>query len=195
MSAVDFVALGGKLRSGKDVIADYLVEKHGFVKMGMSDPLHTALLTLNPIIAWEGDRPVTYSRAVMRWGYVKTKERYPEARRLLQALGTDVVRNQVDENAWARASARRVQEARDTGSRVVLTGVRFPNELEMVRSLNGVSVYVTRPGLPQQPLTHASEDSLGLVDFDHGVVNDFSIEALYARVDALLDRVNRLRDH
>ena len=44
------IGLGGKLRAGKDAVGDYLEEKHDFVKLGMSDALNEALLTLNPWI-------------------------------------------------------------------------------------------------------------------------------------------------
>ena len=33
------IALSGKKRSGKDTVADYLVERFGFVKYGFADPI------------------------------------------------------------------------------------------------------------------------------------------------------------
>ena len=45
------ITFSGALRSGKDTAADYLVAKHGFVKFQFSEPLHDAMMALDPIVA------------------------------------------------------------------------------------------------------------------------------------------------
>jgi hypothetical protein len=44
------IGIGGKLRSGKDTVADHLVSAHGFTKLGTSSPLLRAALVLDPVI-------------------------------------------------------------------------------------------------------------------------------------------------
>ena len=87
------IGLGGKLRAGKDAVADYLEEHHDFVKMGMSDALNDALLKLNPYIPTEriyADGEWVVPAGIHRYqdlydevGYVEAKKN-PEVRRLLR---------------------------------------------------------------------------------------------------------------
>lgn len=72
----------------------------------------------------------------------------PGVRVLLQRLGTDVVRDMVDEDAWVDIMRFRVECLLREGKKVVVTGIRFPNELEAIRGfgvrLCGLSVLVLR---------------------------------------------------
>lgn len=186
-----FIGLGGHLRSGKDTVADRLVAEHGFTKLGMSDALHEAMLALDPIIAYRhvatGRFPLRYSDSISDIGYVSTKKEHPEVRRLLQKLGTEVGRDMIGENTWVDIIARKVDALLKDGRDVAVTGIRFPNELRMVRSLGGTAVWVDRPGLDSaSPAAHASETSVDDSMFDRMLVNDGTLEHLYAITDNLV---------
>lgn len=60
-------------------------------------------------------------------------------RTLLEDIGTEIARNQVDSNIWTECARRRIQSFRfDPNIRaVVLTDVRFPDEAAMVREEQG----------------------------------------------------------
>lgn len=135
------VGIGGPLGSGKDALADYLVENHGYQKTFMSEPLHEALATINPWIVFEQDPqhdgivyPTRYVDLVELVGYTEAK-RTPEVRRLLQALGTEVGRNMMGETVWTDMAQKKIRSWRSKGLPVVITGIRFPNELEMIREM------------------------------------------------------------
>lgn len=204
------VGIGGKLASGKDAISDHLVNKHGWVKFGMSDALAEALYTLNPWIelptglGWKNRftaflarlfrRPVRpvfmqYQKLYDALGYVRAKE-YTEVRRLLQVLGTEVGRKQLsDGSLWTDIMERKVRQAAAEGvPGVIMTGIRFPNELDMVEDLEGESWWVSRPNKTNTTSTaaHASENSVGEVDFDRCIKNDGTLEDLYRKVDDLV---------
>ncbi|WP_217181629.1 hypothetical protein [Streptomyces sp. AC495_CC817] len=194
--APPLIALGGRLRSGKDVVADWLVEKHGFVKIGMSDALHEAMLAIDPIIdehAVAADEGVLvhrihYSEAIASEGYVEAKKR-PEVRRLLQNLGTEVGRDMIGENVWVNIMARKIDDHRGAGHPVVVTGIRFPNEVQMVRDLAGTAVWIERPGEHAPTSTaaaHPSETSVQSSDFDDVIVNDGSLGELQAKASELV---------
>lgn len=196
------IGLGGRLRSGKDVVADRLVEKHGYVKLGMSDALHEAMLAIDPIVTheemvlvrktseglqWRRDTPARYSEIVEHIGYVEAKK-IPEVRRLLQNLGTDVGRNMIDENVWVNVMARKIDDHRGAGHPVVVTGLRFPNEVQMVEELGGLAAWVERPGLHATSAgtaAHASENSVSAADFHLTIDNSSDLEALEAQADGL----------
>jgi hypothetical protein len=203
------VGVGGRLRHGKDAVADRLVDAHGWVKFGMSDPLATAAYTLNPWIlmptalGWKNrftaflarvfrvpPRPVfmRYQQLQDMLGYVGVKE-YEEARRILQVLGTEVGRKQFDENFWVDLMVKNVRKAIEAGAPgVIVTGVRFPNELDAIMDeLDGETWWVHRPALAETAsAAHASENSVNAVDFERVVVNDGTLEDLYRKVDALV---------
>lgn len=179
------VGLGGLLRSGKDTVADYLVEKHGYTKMGMSDPLLKMALVLDPIIPIpESPNSMRLSKIVDLVGYVQAKQ-YPEVRRFLQMLGTEVGRNMIDSNLWVNLAEKNIEKVVDGGGKVVLTGIRFENELNLIRDMDGENVWVERPSVRQntEHSQHASEATLTPDDFDRTLLNHGSLEDLYWVVD------------
>lgn len=196
--------IGGKLAAGKDVVADYLVENHGFVKLGMSDALHEAALKLNPIVStwldiddYSGAYVVmqtTYQQATEDFGYVDAKETYPEYRRFLQVLGTEVGREMFGVNVWIDIMMTKIMKLSDEGKDVVVTGIRFPNEVEMINKLwlmedDAKSIWVKRPpqNAAQAVVAHASENSVTEDDFDVVLYNNGTKEELYEQVEELIE--------
>lgn len=200
------IGLGGKLRAGKDEIADHLVRHHGYVKIGMSDALHEAMLALDPIVivdefvqypegapgyGWNTPRKqMRYAELCEAVGYTEAKKK-PEVRRLLQALGTEVGRKMIGEDTWTNIVRRRIDEFEKRGIPVVLTGLRYPNELQLITgkySPTAWLLWVERPGA-EAPSTataaHSSENSVGADDFTFVLHNDGTLEELYAKVDKL----------
>lgn len=171
------IALGGRKESGKDTFAE-LAQRYlpNTRIIGFSDSLNDSLVTLNPIV--EGE--LRYSDFVTKYGYMSAKT-HPEVRRLLLFLGTEVGR-ELDEDLWVNQMRKRLDKAREDGIDVVfITGVRYPNELGLLREVKADLVYVERPSIANategrlaQNTTHSSETSLSKQDFDHVVVNDSS---------------------
>lgn len=191
------IGLGGKKTAGKDVVADHLVAAHGFVKLGMSDPLADSLYILNPRIEighglYSGDivkeqfipgQLYWYRDIVDVVGYVEAKT-IIEVRQWLQVLGTEVGRELLGEDVWVQAAKKSILAELNRGSSVVITGVRFSNELLMVESLGGFPVYVWRD-LPQTD-THPSENGLDKHNFEFVIRNTSTLEALRSATDEFL---------
>jgi hypothetical protein len=207
----ELLGLGGKLRAGKDAVGDYLAENKNFVKLGMSDALNEALLKLDPWIPVVGERVVEhweteeesgtkyyYEGDWLRYrkfhellGYVEAKKN-PEVRRLLQVLGTEVGREMIDPDVWVKIAEAKIKKLWSEGHNVVITAVRFPNELEMIARLGGTTVWVERPeearGVSEGVNgAHASETSVSRDDFDLTIDNTGTLEDLYGWTDAILD--------
>ncbi|WIB65406.1 hypothetical protein [Curtobacterium sp. MCBD17_040] len=200
-----FIGFGGYLRSGKDTIADHLVDAHGFVKLNMSAPIRDFLLAVNPIIyakpltkrqalAALFGRPVDYTYLRYReyeqlaGGYTEAKK-HPEARALLQRIGYDGGRLVIGDDVWTNLIARTVAEYRQAGVGVIISGIRFPNEQTLVREHGGRLVWVDRPSLPKPTNTtagHATEQTLTADTFDDVLVNDGSLTDLYRAGERLL---------
>jgi len=193
------IALGGQLRAGKDEVAQHLANKHGYVVMGMSDNLNQALLALNPWINTamaypEVQRYREYHDAI---GYVEAKKN-PEVRRLLQVLGTEVGRNMISQDVWVNMAERTIREHWAQNKKVVITAVRFPNEIEMVRRLGGTTVWIERASEARTDaqgdiLAHASENSVSADDFEHFLDNDSTLDELFLKVDEALQILEVLK--
>lgn len=196
------IGFGGRLAAGKDAMADYLVEEHGWIKLNMSAPLHDAMMALNPWILTQtpiSSGQVRYVDLVERVGYTAAKEN-PEVRRLLQALGTEVGRNMFGENVWVDIANHNISELRSQGFNVAITGIRFPNEIKMIKEnkwhlgseegKGGTLVWVERPGMIETAdygsmLKHVSE-IISKDEFDMTIINDGTLEDLYAQAEAYL---------
>lgn len=207
------IGLGGKLRAGKDAVADYLVQRHGYVKIGMSDALHEAMLALDPIVivdefvqypegapgyGWNTPRKqMRYAELCEAVGYTEAKKK-PEVRRLLQVLGTEVGRKMIGEDTWTNIVRRRIDEFEKRGIPVVLTGLRYPNELAIINERHGggaITIWVERPGVEApsaSTASHSSENSVTVEDFDFVLENDGTLAQLYAKVDTIAAEVSTL---
>lgn len=158
------LALSGWARSGKDTVADVLT-RYGYERRSFADPLREALHRLDPVINGEG---LALSAALEKSGgpvsrdaWEHVKARFPEVRRLLQALGTEVGRDMISEDIWADLGTRDIEP----GSLVVFADCRFPNEADAVKHLGGEVWRIRRPG--NSPANgHCSETALDGWPFD-----------------------------
>lgn len=200
MTAPLLLGLGGRLRSGKGTVANRLVGEHGFIKFGMSDPLLEHALTVDPWINVNAAPTnlggleartgvfVRLSALVDRVGYVEAKKN-PEVHRFLQKSGVEGGRQFHGEDVWVNALAPKIDLALANGYSVVVTGIRFPNELRMIHQFAGLSMWVDRPAVDSDtPASgHASESSVAAEDFDRIITNDGTLEDLYAAVDSFME--------
>lgn len=193
------VGIGGRLAAGKDAVADHLVAKHGFVKLGMSDPLLDVTVASNPLIRVTLREALRlrirpgHSRAkdlVERLGYVEAKT-IADFRAYMQHLGTDAGRQVIYEDVWVDVAVRRMNALVAEGKSVVITGVRYPNEVAMFGRVAGgdvTTVWVERYSQAQgQTATHISEQSVDASMFGVTIHNTGSLDMLYQRAERLLN--------
>lgn len=210
------IAVGGWYECGKDAFADHLVARNAFRKTWMSYSLHNWLLTQNPwikldveVMGLDGNirHPgefETYAWLDYNVGYVEMK-RQEEVRRALQKTGTDCGRKLADWDMWVKAMSKILTSWIDGGERaIIVTGVRYPNELDALVKLGAETVWVERPEARRRhearlredservtqgldPLMHDSETALGPEDFSSILMNDSDLEELRRRAEAWHD--------
>lgn len=95
-------------------------------------------------------------------------------REVLQVIGTDIFREMVYNNVWAEVPFK---QAWPKNTVVIMPDCRFPNEIEAVKSNNGIVIRLTRQtGLNDN---HFSETALdNYTDFQYTYENDKSITEL-----------------
>lgn len=203
------LGFGGKLQSGKDAVADYLVERHGFVKVNMSDPIDLFAGAVNPIIDAVVHltrkpgllgllRPRSIEVELIRYqdlraqvGFTEAKK-HAEFRGTLMRVGYEGGRQVIDDNIWTDKAAQTIASHRASGHGVVLSGVRFDNEQDLIRGAGGTLVWVDRPGLTATVNAgHATENGLDPDTFDLRLANTGTLDDLYAKADELLSAVTR----
>ena len=156
------VGLAGKMGAGKDFVADVLVKEYGFHRVAFADQIKAVLEEIDPLV--EGhDVPLTY---LTEWygGWDEVKK-YQGVRTLLQRTG--VAMRRLDPDVWVKAAFEHV----DPLDRVVVTDVRFENEVRIIQGLRGTVYRVTgRGGSTTSTGSHVSEtalDNLKLPEIDN----------------------------
>lgn len=182
------IGVSGYARSGKDTVADILVEELGFIKISWADKLRECLYTLNPIILWDKNVEKVYPNILdympLKWiidtygwdGYKETGW-YPHIRILLQRFGTEVGREIINDNIWVELGLKNL----DTDKNYVIPDTRFVNEAYAIQDYKGKLFRVNRNGvLPVND--HISEIGLDNHKFDIIINNNGSIEDLREKV-------------
>lgn len=132
------IGLCGSPGSGKDTVAKILAPL-GWTRVSFADPLRSMLLALNPMTTVG----IRVKELVELIGWEAAKK-VGDVRELLQRLGTEAVRECLGEDAWVDLARKKIASINGP---VVITDVRFPNEVGFVRELAGEIILVNRPGV------------------------------------------------
>lgn len=173
------VGITGRKRSGKNTAADALVAM-GYELGGFADELKDAALDLDPWISYpDVDDVISLRLLVDSIGWERAKDEHPDVRRILQRLGTDVVRNR-DPEFWLKAFDRRQQFDDGNAPHLVIADVRFDNEAQWIRDRGGIVLEIVRPSQGAPVDAHASEAGVSPLLIDYSVVNASTVESLRA---------------
>lgn len=173
------IGLKGQAGAGKDTVADYLVREHNFTKITFATPLKEicSIITGWPQELLKGETAESrlFRETVKHPDFDKT------GREILQSVGTEVFRNNFDPDIWIKIAKRRIEE---TSGHVVVSDVRFPNEISAILSMGGTICSVERLSTLAVP-KHISEQKL---EAPNEIVlnNNGSFQDLYSQIDGLL---------
>lgn len=159
------IGLLGFIGSGKGTAGDILVENN-FAALSFAGSLKDAV---SSIFGWdrallEGD--TTESRVFREtvddfWSVKFNKPITP--RYILQYFGTEVCRNNLLDSIWVDSLERKIQQY----DNVVITDVRFKNEIDFLKSIGAVFIQIDRK--------ETRPDWYGYLDsFDRSVFDNFA---------------------
>ncbi len=206
------IAISGLIGSGKDTVADYLVNVHGFRRDSFANNLKDAV---SAIFGWdrqllEGNTKKSrlWREEVDVWWAIRLGIPDLTPRWILQNIGTDVIRNSFHNDIWVASLENKLRKGKDD---IVISDVRFTNEVEILRSIGAISVCIFRGPEPKwfptamtakspdadqraaakillqdQFKVHRSEwDWIGC-EFDIALDNNGTIDDLYTQVADLI---------
>lgn len=193
------IILAGYARSGKDTIADYIIEKYKnedwFYKDKFAQPLYDMLSVMYKGCGDEINYEYINQHKTDLMPYVWNKT----WRDGLKELGTEFGRDCFGKDIWVNlALARSLKINRDSRSvdylipnkGVVFSDCRFTNEAATFKinpAFNTTLIYVERKESDPQ-LQHRSEQEILTlkVNADYIVVNNKSFSSLYDQIDSIL---------
>jgi len=207
------IGVCGFIGSGKDTIADYLTNFHGFRRESFANSLKDAVAH---VFGW--DRTMLEGRTkqarewreqVDPWWAERLNMPNLTPRWILQYWGTEVCRRAFHDDIWIASLENKLRNSRDD---IVISDCRFPNEIKSIKDAGGIVVRVVRGPEPEwyeaavsvnkgdiNNMTwsiskekisklgiHASETAWVGTEFDAVMDNNGTIDDLFAQVKDLV---------
>ena len=216
------IGVCGFIGSGKDTVADYLVNFHEFRRESFANTLKDAAAA---VFGW--DRTMLEGRTkqarewreqVDPWWAERLNIPTLTPRWILQYWGTEVCRRGFHDDIWIASLENKLRASQDD---VVISDCRFPNEIKSIQDQGGTIVWVKRGEMPawyqdavnfnegdrnmnfatsrarlERLGIHASETAWVGTKFDFEIDNNGSLEELYKQVKGLVqDHLVSTEDH
>jgi hypothetical protein len=144
------IGVVGFIGSGKDTVADYLVNNHEFRRESFAGTLKDAVAQ---VFGWDRTMLEGRTREARNWReqvdtWWADKLGMPELtpRWVLQYWGTEVCRRSFHDNIWIASLENKLRTNQDN---VVISDCRFPNEIAAIRAAGGIVVRVVRGPEPE----------------------------------------------
>lgn len=168
------IGIHGLKGSGKTTFANMLAteinDNHGrkCTTLPFASPLKTICMVL-----FGGTKEMWYGTdqdknvALPYWADA-LGEKYSTPRRILQTIGTDIFRKHVGETFWLLTFNKNLADlpSKMNPDFVFTDDVRFDNEANYIRTVNGQMITVQRMGVTQSTDGHASEAGITISDKD-----------------------------
>lgn len=144
------VGLLGFINSGKGTVASHLVQKYNFRQDSFAASLKDACALVFdwPRNLLEGDTPESrqWREQTDSWWAEKLGIDNFTPRLALQLIGTEALRNGFHPDIWFLTLQNRIRKNPD--QHVVISDVRFPNEIKFIQDNGGVLVKINRGPTP-----------------------------------------------
>jgi len=214
------IGVCGFIGSGKDTIADYLTNFHGYRRESFANSLKDCVAQ-----AFGWDRTMLEGRTkqarewreqVDPWWAERLNMPNLTPRWVLQYWGTEVCRRGFHDDIWIASLENKLRNSKDD---IVISDCRFPNEIRSIKDAGGIVIRVKRGPEPDwyqdaadmnagehcmnwalakhrmsKLGIHASETAWVGTKFDHTLTNDTSIDDLYSKVQMIINPEQDLPD-
>jgi hypothetical protein len=214
------IGICGFIGTGKDTVADYLVNVHHFKRESFANTLKDAV---SSVFGW--DREMLEGRTKSSRAWREQRDEWWSNRLnmditprwVLQYWGTEVARKSFHDDIWIASLENKLRTIEDD---VVISDCRFPNEIAAIKNAGGIVVRVKRGPDPewypfaeavnQGPTNmtwtsskmalerykiHASETAWVGTEFDAVLDNNSTMDHLYQQVNDLVQGHLGAKEH
>jgi len=203
------IGVCGFIGSGKDTVADYLTNFHGFRRESFANSLKDAVAQVfgwnRTMLEGRTKEAREWREQVDPWWAERLGMPNLTPRWVLQYWGTEVCRKGFHDDIWIAALENKLRNSKDD---IVISDCRFPNEIKSIKAAGGKIVCVERGHRPHwydiavqankgsanaqdwlvKEGIHASETAWVGTNFNFVLDNNGSIDQLYAQVKLLIDQ-------
>jgi hypothetical protein len=144
------IGIAGFQGSGKDTIADYLQNIYGFKRDSFAGTLKDAV---SAVFGWDRELLEGRTKESRAWreqvdAWWANRLNMPDLtpRLVLQKWGTEVARKSWHDDTWIASLENKL---RKTNNDIVISDVRFPNEIAAIKRAGGIVIRVTRGPEPE----------------------------------------------
>lgn len=189
------IGLCGLQGSGKDTIANFLVNNYNFTRISFASILKDVVAVM---FGWERKllEGITTESRLWRdtkdiwWSEKLKKDITP--RKILQEIGTDLFRNNYNPNIWIYCFENKLRKY-NYEKNIVISDCRFLNEINMIKKLGGYTIEVQRNPpkwlsdiktgkLKTIPNIHSSELELIKIKHDFVIKNNKTLFLLEKKI-------------
>jgi len=207
------IGICGFIGSGKDTIADYLVNIHQFRRESFANSLKDAI---SHVFGWDREMLEGRTRQSREWReqvdpWWANRLNMPSLtpRWVLQYWGTEVCRRAFNDDIWIASLENKLRNSKDD---IVISDCRFPNEIKSIKNAGGKVIRVVRGPEPEwydaaisanlgpngnstwslsraklkKLQVHASESSWVGTKFDAIIDNNSTMDYLFAQINDLV---------
>jgi dephospho-CoA kinase len=171
--------LSGYLQSGKDTVADYLVDEYNFTRFAFADALKDQVAEKYNI-----DRTLMDSSD----GKKSKTSSGETVRQILIKHGLEM--RTIDPDYWIKNIISSIDKSENKQGFYVISDWRYPNEYDQVYKYFGDIVKTIRINRWDTiPLQDASETGLDNLDFDYVIENKGTLEELHISLEKVVNMV------
>ncbi len=182
------IGLLGRKRCGKDTLGSYMIEKYDYDRYAFADPIKDILKTMFDL----SEHQLNYDKEKIdeRWGV--------SPRIILQKFGTEICRNNLEnfipnikldgDTLWVKLFKIFYEKNKDKD--IVITDVRFIDEINAIKSFGGKIVKLNRDNLEFDG--HSSEKDIDNYNpdlIDYTIDNNYTYYDLYSQIDTFLNLI------
>lgn len=191
MPKPNLIVIHGLKTAGKSLLAEPLMEKHGYERVKMAGPLKNMVRSLLVDSGVNESLIEEYVEGSLKEQPIPelSKSRDISARSLMMTLG-DEWRNLHGKDLWVNIARGKIRQHLEAGRNVVVDDIRYTFELEGFMEFNAFKLVISRHGKHFEPWgeeRHPGERPIDIGYFDYHFRNDGnSIPDLHAELENVL---------
>jgi dephospho-CoA kinase len=202
------IGLCGFQSSGKDTVADYLINTHNFIRLSFASILKDIIAIM---FNWPRDKLEGLTKEDRLWReqidpwWSKTLEMpHLTPRYTMQYIGTDLFKKHFHPDIWVKIIENKINNYlhQNDKQNIIVSDCRFENEINMIIMLGGKIIQVHREipswfykyrdgSYPEEIKSiHKSELEWIRCHKDYDIENDGTIEQLYQNVSEIIKYIS-----